>query len=119
MNIKNLKRASKLIRKLDPKVFSISLYREGSEFSHKCNSIGCGVEHCTKLDKLQNIPRLLIGLWSRVFFELNAYEWNWCFSSDWVLLDNTPIGCSNRIDYLIEKGLPKDFKDVDEKFLIY
>jgi len=38
-------------------------------------------------------------------------EWDWCFSGDWSDVDNTNQGAAKRIVYLIEHGLPANYKN--------
>ena len=33
-------------------------------------------------------------------------HWNWVFSPDWYMVDNSPISAAQRIEYLIEYGRP-------------
>ena len=37
-------------------------------------------------------------------------EWDWCFSSRWADIDNTPTGAALRIEWLLNHGLPKDWR---------
>lgn len=37
-------------------------------------------------------------------------EWEWCFSSKWRYVQDDPVTASRRIRYLVEKGLPNNWK---------
>ncbi len=58
---------------------------------------------------MSNIPtygyftEVLLG----ISYEGNKNAWNWCFSYDWVLTDNSAKGAGIRMRILFEEGLPK------------
>lgn len=100
--------------------FDMTWFREDEyKYTHECNSVGCVIGHCTVLDDWDNIPKEKNGEidfveWAEEFTGLDAIssfgftEWLWCFSGSWAGIDNTPIGASKRIMWLIEHGLPED-----------
>lgn len=48
----------------------------------------------------------------RVFnIPMKESEWEYLFSGEWSMRDNTPLGASKRIRYVVEKGLPEDWYD--------
>jgi len=116
MNRENLKLMANHIRKIPQELFDMRIFREGQLITPKCNSAGCAVGHCTVLDpNPDGIPRFGDGeinfvKWSEIFTSLNDYQWNWCFSWDWRLRDNTPEGAALRIEWLLKKGLPRNWK---------
>lgn len=85
----------------------------------ECGSVGCVIGHCVVLDEnVRGIPRFTTNrinyeAWSERFTGLIAktLEWQWCFGSDWVNCDNTPIGASKRIEYFLNHGLPEDWNE--------
>lgn len=116
MNKENLLKAADYIETVPQELFSMGNYRyvEDGE-SHECNSVGCILGHCTKLDEIDNIPRLTDGTikfrqWSDTFFEVSNSEWFYLFSSDWFFIDNTPTGAAKRIRYIVEHGLPENWR---------
>lgn len=116
MNKDNLKRMADYIITIPQKKFNMRFFRRGNIKNIECNSVGCVIGHCTILDSeniLINYRDIFneidfIG-WSYKFTGLNRYEWHWCFASDWINIDNTPEGASQRIMYLIENGLPDNW----------
>lgn len=90
----------------------------GEYNQHKCDSVGDIIGHCTILDDWDNIPKdefgqIDFGDWSEKFTGLkcSSDEWLWCFAESWWWTDNTPIGASKRIMWLLEKGFPKDWEE--------
>jgi hypothetical protein len=118
---KNLQRMADYIKTIEPKDFSMNLYRDKSNFFNiNCNGIGNVVGHCTILDE-KNINKnykdefgIAFREWGRNFIGLKAHSdrWDWCFSHKWFTVDNTPIGASKRIEYLINHGLPHNWEEI-------
>lgn len=111
MNKENLLRMADFIEIIPEELFSMNDYRMDQYMSHKCNSVGCAIGHSVILDNIENIPMLgnyaiNFSRWSEMFTGLVSHdmEWEFCFCSYWVNVDNTPIGVSNRIRYLVNKG---------------
>ncbi len=128
MNRENLQRMADYIRTVPRKKFNMDFYRKGSEKYHKCNSVGCVIGHCTVLDDIDNIPtfwndEIDFSQWSKNYTGLKTgeTEWNWCFDSLWACVDNTPTGAADRIEWLLNHGLPEDWEEQmkGEKPLIY
>ena len=42
--------------------------------------------------------------------EENSPEFGWIFDGGWARWDNTPHGAAKRIDYLLEHGVPDEFR---------
>lgn len=76
-----------------------------------CGAVACALGHAPSIlgirgrkgeDWLEYNARVL---------GLDSYPaWVWCFSSDWYCTDNTPQGAAARIRWLLEHGLPKDWR---------
>lgn len=119
---KNLQKMADYIKTIELKDFSMINYRLGSmesKYIH-CNSVGCIIGHCTTLDE-KNIKEnyILNNLicfreWSRDFTGLKVHSdrWEWCFGSKWTYVDDTPLGASKRIEYLINHGLPSNWVEI-------
>lgn len=127
MNKENLQRMADFIKTIPQASFSMEVFRFGKNNTPKCSSIGCVVGHCTVLDK-ENLTFDENGdieflAWSEKFTGLSrsSNEWDWCFSGGWTDNDDTPIGAAKRIEWLINKGLPEDWKEQyhSEKELCY
>lgn len=132
INIKNLIRMVNHLKTIPSKHFSMVRYRDKhNEKEHECNSVGCAIGHCVQLDEPQNVPRsdygssnILFIAWSRQFTGLSclSVEWEWCFSGCWAYSDNTPVGASMRILYMLENGVPEGWdislaKDAESCFI--
>jgi len=85
-----------------------------------CGSVGCTVGTCTVLD-VENVIKnftdydgeIEFTAWSEDFtglLEVEA-EWSWCFGSTWSKTDNTPTGAALRIEWLLNNGLPENWKN--------
>jgi hypothetical protein len=118
MNKDNLRRMAEYIATVPQELFDMWAYRNEEDLrEHNCKTVGCVIGHCTILDDWKNIPRdedgdILFGEWSEIFTGLNIDSelWDWCFNYKWTPIDNTPIGASKRILWLIENGLPDDWE---------
>jgi hypothetical protein len=138
MNKKNLLRAADLMETIPQEYFDISCFRgdaktklitleELCNLPQKCGTVGCVIGTCTILDTSDNLTRFMTvydyaqgyefdyDLWSFDFFGLNEEEegdiniWEYLFSGNWYVIDNTPMGTAKRIRYVVEHGLPKDW----------
>jgi len=120
MNKSNLQLMADHIKTIPQEVFDMQDYRKNNLLSIECGSIGCDIGHCIQLDPdSKNVPinkhfeTIDFFKWSENFTELdgNSDEWNWCFDSRWKSTDNTPLGASKRIEYLINNGLPENLRN--------
>ncbi len=84
--------------------------------AHQCGSVGCAVGHGPLAGIGIEVFDKYEGLWNaycdEVFIErsFDPEAWDWCFSSDWSRVDNTPQGAAKRILWLLDKGLPDDWE---------
>ena len=103
--------------------FHMGKYRGKDDFSNpECGSVGCAVGNCTVLD-VENVMNNFTDYdgeiefmdWSEDFTGLLGveyeYEWYWCFDSTWSKTDNTPTGAALRIEWLLNNGLPENWKN--------
>lgn len=98
--------------KFDMQMYSDSVFPWGMVSETDCGTIGCAVGHGPHA----GIKKLPTESWldysSRVFgLSKLSDEWTWCFSQDWYKTDNTSDGAAQRIIYLLDNGMPKDFLD--------
>jgi hypothetical protein len=81
-----------------------------------CGSVGCaighgpyaGVKKLEEEDWFDYCRRVFIN---NIATNLHADSWEWLFSEEWKEVDNGPIGAAERIDILLTKGLPSDWKE--------
>lgn len=117
MNIENLLKAAAYIETVPQEKFNMSLWRYRVHTTHQCETVGCLIGHCTILDHFENIPKTLGDInyerWSEQFFGLKcaSREWKWCFAGEWSQTDNTPAGAAKRIRYLVNNGLPENWRE--------
>ena len=103
--------------------FHMGEYRGDDDLSNPvCGSVGCTVGTCSVLD-VENVIENFInsdgeidfGAWSVDFTGLleaeYEAEWEWCFGSKWKTTDNTPTGAALRIEWLLNNGLPENWKN--------
>ncbi len=116
------------IRTVPQSQFDMSVFRQGAEVTHECQSVACVIGHCTILDKNplpidKDVDLIDFEQWSISFTGLQTYDiqWSWCFHSEWCLIDNTPQGACDRIEWLLKQGLPEDWYEqmTGETPLIY
>lgn len=78
----------------------------------KCGSVGCVIGHAP----YAGIRKCKDEFWheysERKFgLPLESDEWDWCFSTEWHRTDNTPTGAAARIERLLTKGLPRNWRE--------
>lgn len=75
---------------------------------HDCGTVGCAIGHGPAAG-IPVIDRDNTWFWyaDRVF-QCDMDEWDWCFSQDWLFVDNTPQGAAYRIYYMLDHGVPDD-----------
>ena len=81
-----------------------------------CGSIGCAVGH----GPYAGIQKYMGEEWGRyserVFgLVVSNPNWMWCFDANWEVSDNSPVGAANRIETLLNTGLPKDWREQLDK----
>lgn len=128
MNVENLKKMADYVVTIDKEKILMNRFRVTDKKNIECDSVGCVIGHCTVLDR-ENIIKnyldenyvILFHKWSLNFTGLRGNEWDWCFGASWYKVDNTPIGASKRINYLLEHGLPKNWYEqmIGEEPLCY
>lgn len=80
-----------------------------------CGSVGCAVGHgpYAGIEKHKN------ECWSEYSDRFSGLktsciiyvaEWDWCFNPKWADVDNTPEGAAKRINYLLNNGLPHNWR---------
>jgi hypothetical protein len=79
-------------------------YRTGEENKPECDSIGCMVGHLTAIDAenvmenyLNRYGNINFLNWSRDYFEVEGYEWDYLFNETWAEVDNTLEGAIARM----------------------
>ena len=119
----NLQRmADHLKTNVIPDNFHMGRYRGDDDdlSSPVCGSVGCTVGTCSVLDAENVIKNFTdtdgeieFGDWSEDFTGLLGVEdeWSWCFGSTWSKTDNTPAGAALRIEWLLNHGLPENWKN--------
>jgi hypothetical protein len=74
-----------------------------------CGTVACAVG-CGPYAGIAPEPVEGWRAYSDRVFDLNAPAWLWLFSTDWSEIDNTPQGAAARIRWLLDKGLPGNWK---------
>ena len=116
MNKENLLRMADYIETVPQELFCMYEYRDGDCINPVCTSVGDTIGHCTHLDP-NKLPMIYAKIdfcrWSEDFTGLSRFSgmWLWCFDSVWYVIDNTPTGAAARIRYLINHGLPENWKE--------
>lgn len=101
---------------------SSDLYQIDKTTLHTCGTAACALGHAPSIFRVPkdcnswwNLAEELFGL------EDGSYEWAWCFSGEWVDVDNTHTGAAKRILWLLDRGLPEDwwYQLCEDKELCY
>jgi hypothetical protein len=77
-----------------------------------CGSVGCAVGNATYIVGRKNINEGW-GEYSGRLFDISdgSDEWEWCFSGAWAPTDDTPAGAADRIEILLNCGLPENWEE--------
>ena len=119
MNVENLEKLAAYLEALpaDYGHFSMARYYVVNESSRlpyelpdamSCGTVACAAGH----GPAAGIPIDGKEWWSdycQRVFDLGLAEWQWCFASDWVDVDDTHHGAAKRIRYFLAEGLPTDW----------
>lgn len=119
MNRENLTKLATYLEALsaDYTHFHMSSYFRGGDgphfvndapFAGSCGTVACAVGHGPAAGIPANEGTVWWSDYAEEAFELQQKEWEWCFASMWVVVDNTPQGAAKRIQHLLEHGLPDD-----------
>jgi hypothetical protein len=111
-------------KNIDPKMFDMSDYRTGDKNKPECDSVGCMVGHLTAIDAenveenyLNRYRDIKFEQWSKDYFELEDYEWDYLFNETWAELDNTLEGAIARMRRLAsgmsEEQILEELKNIE------
>ena len=109
----NLRKLIKYLRGELKAQFSMDVFSEfgGGIDQTDCGSIGCVVGHGPYAGIRKRKNESFFDYSERKFgLPLEGDEWNWCFSAIWHITDNTPTGAAARIERLLTKGLPRNWR---------
>lgn len=119
MNRENLQKLADFIKTVPQEIFDMEDIRRGQTQEPKCDSVGCVIGHATVLFEGE-LPRHVRGntidfptFWRQFSgLELENYDTSyWIVSASWRHVDNTPIGASKRIEWLLKHGLPENWDE--------
>src|SRR5690242_9122945 len=111
MKRKNLQALADYLKTLPQEVFDMEDIRTGQKETAECDSVGCVIGHATVLFE-QDLPRYISEnidfpkFWQKFSgLMLEDYDSSyWIVASTWSQVDNTPIGASKRIEWLLKHG---------------
>jgi hypothetical protein len=109
----NLRKGAEGLMNLPPdRPFDMKAYRgdNGSPGDvHDCGTAGCAMGYFPTW-----IPAISGEIcWYQYEVRVTGLAldpWLWCFDLDWSLIDNTPQGAARRILYLLDNGLPDNWR---------
>ena len=85
---------------------------KNSEALSHCGTVACAVGHGPFIG-IEPLEGEYWTAYSERVFTRDLGEWDWCFGSNWVFLDNTAQGAAKRIKVLLNKGLPDLYIDCE------
>ena len=118
MNEKNLRKAIAYLRSGKLKAdFDMDFFTEAKFLSVEnkrttCGSVGCVIGHMpyAGIEKFKDENWLDYS--ERIFgISMFSKEWCWCFSSSWHPIDNMPQGAADRIEWMLEHGVPDNYSE--------
>ena len=116
LNKVNILKLAKFLETLPQEKFHMLNYKldkRGNILSvneYSCGTIGCALgwaptalgNTCTHYKSWEEYNELNLGI-------TTSADWDWCFSGDWVYIDNTPKGAALRLVYLVNNGVPDNY----------
>jgi hypothetical protein len=116
MNCENLQKLATYLRSLpaDYQEFDMEVYASDNSFAHplSCGTAGCAIGHGPNAGIAAQDQEEWEDYSRRVFaITADADEWDWCFGWYWAHTDNTPLGAAQRIEWLLQNGLPENAND--------
>jgi len=88
-----------------------------------CGTAACAAGHATHIPGLEAYEdEITWGQYLSRIFKLGCDEDAWCFSGAWDSHDNTAVGASKRINYMLKQGVPSAFTiggDYDDSIPLY
>lgn len=111
---KNLQKLVKYLRGELKAQFSMDVFSEfgGGIDQTDCGSIGCVVGHGPYAGVRKRKNETWFDYSARKFgLPLESAGWTWCFGEIWCGSDNTPTGAAARIERLLTKGLPRNWRE--------
>ena len=118
INEHNLRRLAVYLRALPEgyEHFDMKRYRSDYEAASAkplgCGTVACAVGHAPfALPDCPILPGMTWGGYSSAYLTDERDAWRWCFNYWWVDTDNTAKGAADRIDWLLNRGLPKDWNE--------
>lgn len=110
----NLRKLIKYLRGSLKAKFEMAVF---SEFGNGKNETNCGSVGCVVgQGPYAGVRKRKKESWSeyseRKFgLPIESAEWDWCFSATWHRANNTPTGAAARIERLLTKGLPRNWRE--------
>lgn len=99
--------------------FTMASFTKGKQDVAFCETAGCAVGFAPFAGITKLSGEDFMEYSSRTLISATTYEWEWCFSGEWIYVDNTREGAARRIQYLLDGGkVPDDF-DVEELSCLY
>lgn len=77
---------------------------------HDCGTVGCALGHGPAAGISSKPHEGWEEYSERCFVDWGSDAWEWCFAGEWQFRENTPKGAAARIYYMLEHGLPKDWR---------
>jgi hypothetical protein len=128
MDVENLRKLAAFLRTVPNEKFGMQRFADlrhenvwvatpQDVAQHGCGTAGCALGWSVSLfvppkpRSCDNQLTMWKGHSYKHFGIRSGARWEWLFGGDWAEGDDTPDGAADRIDWLIEHGLPKDWKD--------
>ena len=116
MNRENLQKLADFIKTVPQEIFDMEDIRTGQTEDAKCDSVGCVIGHATALYDGELPRRAITGsidfsaFWQE-FGGLHYLDSCWIVCASWTQVDNTPLGASKRIEWLLKNGRPENWNE--------
>ena len=86
---------------------------------HTCGTAGCAIGHAPEALGVYAYENDWGYFCDRHLIKEYVGGWWWCFSDDWMIVDNTHQGAAKRIYHMLEHGIPDEWDYNEETVRIY
>ena len=102
----NLAKLADYLVTVPQSAFDMADYQQKTD----CGTVACAVGHGPEAG-VQKRDCESWNQYSDRVFAPQFESWGWCFSDHWSVADNTPQGAAARIRYMLEHGVPSNWRD--------
>lgn len=111
MNVENLRKLANYLKGQLKAAFDMDVYTKESWERDDCGTGGCAAGHGPYAGIIKANESWTSYVTRAFGLHVSDPARSWCFSSQWCNTDNTPLGAAKRIEWLLEHGVPENWRE--------